>query len=141
MTFIRSMSSHRSNRARRGAAVVELAICLPMMVIFVVGTMETTGLIFLRHRLATAAFEAARTATAPSQTSEAGISAGEAVLASRGVTGGSVTISPTVTSATPTGTEIAATVVAPLAPNSYVRPFVLAGTVTDVTVTVTMIRQ
>ena len=109
--------------------------------ILTMGTIETTDLVFLRQRLVTAAFEAARTASAPGRTAAEGVTAGTANLTSRGIQDGSVTVAPVVTSATATGTEIAATVVAPFASNSCVRPFVLAGGVTDVTVTVRMVRQ
>jgi Flp pilus assembly protein TadG len=141
MTIIAHILPRRSDRARKGAAATELAICLPMIVILVLGTLETTELIYLRQRLVTAAFEAARTASAPAKTSAAGITAGTGVLTARGISGGGVTISPTVTAATASGTEIAVTVTAPFTPNSCVTPFVLAGTVTDVTVTVKMVRQ
>lgn len=133
--------SRRSHRARKGLAVVELAVCLPMLVILTMGTIETTDLIFLRQRLLTAAFEAARTASAPGRTSSEGIAAGEANLTSRGIQDGTVTISPAVSAATTPGTEIAVTVTAPFAPNSCVRPFVLRGSVSDVSVTIHLERQ
>lgn len=130
-----------ADRLRKGAAAVELAICLPMMVILTLGTLEATDLVFLRQRLVSAAFEAARTTTAPGATSAAGIAAGTTVLTQRGITGGSVTVSPTVTSKTATGTEVTATVVAPFPVNCYMSPFILGLTVDSVTATVTMIRQ
>ena len=120
---------------------MELAVCLPMIVVLTFGAIETTSLISLRQRLLTAAYEAARTTSGPAQTSSAGTTAGTNILTARGVTGGTVTISPDpVTAQTPTGTEIAATVTAPFTTNSCMRPFVLTG-VGNVTVTVTMTRQ
>jgi hypothetical protein len=103
--------------------------------------METTDLIFLRERLVTAAFEAARTATGPGQTSATGIAAGTAILTARGVADGTITIAPAVTSTTPTGTEVAVTATAPFTGNSCVKPFVLRGVVNSVSVTITMVRQ
>ena len=120
---------------------MELAVCLPLIMILVMGTIESTDLIFLRQRLVTAAFEAARTATAPGRTSEEGVAAGTANLQVRGIQGGSVTISPQVNSSTPTGTEVAVAVTAPFSPNTNVTPFVLRGVVTNVTVTIKMVRQ
>lgn len=120
---------------------MELAVCLPMLVILTFGAIETTSLISLRQRLLTAAYEAVRTTSGPSQTSSAGVTAGTSILTARGVQGGTVTISPDpVTAETATGTEIAATVTAPFTTNSWMRPLVLGG-VRDVTVTVTMVRQ
>lgn len=135
------MSLHRSNRNRKGSATVELAVCLPVIMILTFGAIEATSLISFRQRLLTAAYEAARTTSGPGQTSVAGITAGSNILTARGITGGAVTLSPgSVTAATPAGTEIAATVTAPFAANSWMRPFILNG-IDDVTVTVNMVRQ
>lgn len=120
---------------------MELAVAVPVMMIVALGTMETTDVIFLRERLVTAAFEAARTATGPGQTSAAGIAAGMAILTARGVNDGEITISPTVKSTTATGTEVAVTATAPFAGNSCIKPFVLRGFVTSVSVTIKMVRQ
>jgi len=139
--MVSAMTARCSHRLRQGAAAVELAVCLPVMVLLTLGTLEATDLVFLRQRLVTAAFEAARTATAPGQTSTAAIAAGTSTLTLRGVTDGSVTISPTVTTATATGTEVRATVTAPFPANCYMEPFLLGATVGNVTVSVTMIRQ
>jgi Flp pilus assembly protein TadG len=136
------MLSRHSTRNRKGTATVELAFSLPMIVLLVFGTIETTSLISFRQRLLTAAFEAARTTSAPLHTSTSGIAAGKAILDARGVNGATITVSPDpVTSKTPTGTEIAATVTAPFASNACMQPIILRGVVTDVTVTVRMIRQ
>lgn len=139
------MPPHRSNRIRKGIAAVEMAVCLPVLMIIAMGTLETTNLISLRQRLLTVAYEAARTATAPGHTSQDGVDAGDAVLTARAINGGSVTAKTAtgadVTATTATGTEVVATVVAPFSTNSYIKPFVLAGLVTDVTVKVTMVRQ
>jgi len=128
-------------RIRKGTATIELAVCLPLIVTLTLGAIETTSLISLRQKLLTSAYETARTASGPMQTSSAAITAGGNVLTARGVNGGVVTISPDpVTAATPTGTEIAATVTAPVATNLCMRPFVLNG-IADLAVTVRMVRQ
>jgi Flp pilus assembly protein TadG len=134
------MSLLRSNRHRQGAAVVELAVTLPVIAILTFGAIEATSLISFRQRLLTAAYEAARTACGPAETSTTGAAAGTSVLTARGINGGSVTISPTVTTATPTGTEITATATAPFASNTWMKPFILNG-IDNVAVTVTMTRQ
>lgn len=136
------MLFRKNPRGRRGTATIELAVCLPVMVLLTFGTIETTSLIALRQRLATAAYEAVRTASAPQQTSAAGIAAGTSILTARSISGATITISPNpVTSSTVTGTEISSTVVAPFASNTCMSPFLIGNFVTNVTVTVTMIRQ
>ena len=47
---------------RRGAAAAEMAICLPLMVMLVLGSIETCSMIYLRHSLTIASYEAARVA-------------------------------------------------------------------------------
>lgn len=45
---------------RRGAAMIELAVCLPLLVIATLGTIEACAMIYLKQTLAVAAFEGAR---------------------------------------------------------------------------------
>jgi Flp pilus assembly protein TadG len=47
---------------RRGAAVVELAVCLPVIILLVFGSIEAASFIFLKQSLSAAAYEAAREA-------------------------------------------------------------------------------
>jgi Flp pilus assembly protein TadG len=141
MTAIYPIARRPSVRARKGTAVAELAICLPMLMIFVLGTVEATDAVFLRHRLTTAAYEAARKATAPGQTAATAITAGTAILTSRSVHNGSVSVAPVVTANTTTGTDVSATARAPFSKNCCITPFVFAGWTGDVTVTVSMVRQ
>lgn len=47
-------------RRRDGSASVELALCLPLFVLVVIGTVETCSLIHLQETLKTASYEAAR---------------------------------------------------------------------------------
>jgi Flp pilus assembly protein TadG len=48
--------SRRPVKVRRGAALVELAICLPLLVFLIGATVEACDLIFLRNALATASY-------------------------------------------------------------------------------------
>ena len=51
----------RSKTRTRGAAIVELAVCLPVMVLMVFGTVEVASSIFLKQTLTSAAHEGALT--------------------------------------------------------------------------------
>jgi Flp pilus assembly protein TadG len=142
MVLVGCMSPRRFAAPRKGTAAVELAVCLPMLLIVVMGTLEATDLMFLRERLKTAAFEGARTATAPGQNAAAATAAATAVLTQRGIASGSVAITPAdVSQTTATGTQITVTVTAPMGSNSYMKPYLLGSVVTNASVSVTMIRQ
>ena len=55
-------SSIRKRRAkgRRGAATVEFAICLPVLVILTIGTLDVCSMLFLKESITLAAYEGAR---------------------------------------------------------------------------------
>jgi Flp pilus assembly protein TadG len=128
-------------RPRKGAAVVELAVCLPVMILLTFGSIELTNVIFLKQVLKTAAYEGARTATAPGKDGTAATTASNNVLTSRGISGGSVTVSPAVTTSTATGTNITVSVTAPIGSNTYMKQFLLGQVVTKISGSVTMTRQ
>lgn len=44
-------------RKRRGAAVVEFAVCLPVIIIIVFGAIEAASLLFLKQALIQSAYE------------------------------------------------------------------------------------
>ena len=140
MFWIQSLLGRQRRQSRGGTATVEMAICLPVMIVLLLGSIETTDLVFLKEVLKTAAYEGARKATAPGQTSAAGQTAALRLLTERGIASGTVTVSPTVTSSTTTGTSVCVTVTAPMGSNSILRPVVLQG-ISSVSAQVTMVRQ
>ncbi len=64
-------ADRRGGRKSRGAAAVELALCLPFLVTLSLGCMESCNLIYVRTRMNSAAYEAARTATRPTTAAQA----------------------------------------------------------------------
>ena len=57
----RCRANHRRDRlARRGTAAAEFALCLPLLVVLLMGAMETCNLLYLRTRMNSVAYEAAR---------------------------------------------------------------------------------
>ena len=134
------MRSRLRRKSRAGSATVEMAICLPLMIVLLLGSIETADLVFLKSVLKSSAYEGARRATAPGQTAAAAQTAATRLLTERGVTSGTVTVSPSVTASTATGTTVCVTVTAPLGSNSILNPVVLQG-ITSVSAQVTMVRQ
>jgi Flp pilus assembly protein TadG len=103
---------------RRGAATVELAICLPIIMLLVFGSIEAANAIHLKQTATIAAYEGAQAITSSGGTQADALLRANSILTQRNVSGGVVTISPTVTSATPKGTPITVTVTIPVDDNS-----------------------
>lgn len=79
---------------RAGAAAVELAVCLPMILILTLATLQACSMFYLRQTLSVAAYEGIRRAV-DYQTSTADVEAAcDRILTSRNVSGATVTISP-----------------------------------------------
>lgn len=70
---------------RRGAATVELAMCLPVLALLVFGSIETASFIFLKQTLQVAAYEGIREAIRNGADDGGAQSSARAILASRAV--------------------------------------------------------
>jgi Flp pilus assembly protein TadG len=142
MSYTQSSKRRRTGRSRSGAALIELAVCVPVLLILAIGTIETTDVIFLRQIAKTAAYEGVRSATAPGQTAATATNAANQSLQMRGITSALVSMTPTVTASTATGTEVTFTVKIPVGANScLMQPYVLQRAGAYVVESVTMIRQ
>lgn len=117
----------RARPNRRGAAVVELAITLPVFVLILVATIETTTMVFLQQSLEIGAYQGARIALIPSSTSGKVVTAVDQVLANRNVNSTSVSIVPSNYSTSPYGTKITVRVSAPCNANSPFSPWFYGG--------------
>ncbi len=104
----------------RGVAAAELAVCLPVVVLIVIATIEACSALFLKQSLTVAAYEGVRTALAERQVSGSVQNACDQVLADRNVRGATVTISPANIAALQAGDFIDVTVSAPCDSNSVV---------------------
>jgi Flp pilus assembly protein TadG len=138
---IKCMLPRRPDRIRNGLATVELAICLPILVVMVFGSIEATDAIFLKQRLTAVAYEGARSATTPGKTSAMATTAMNNIIAQFGISGCSVTITPTVTTTTPVGTQITVSISAPLSSNLCIAPFIIGKLLTNMTAKVVMVHQ
>ena len=93
--------------------MVETAVTLPLLAVLVLGAIEAANAIFIKQSLTIAAYEAGKLAGRPGSTSTQAINRGQQILDARGITGYSVTVSPTITTATARGTQIVVTVTCP----------------------------
>ena len=60
MFSINLLRRKRPRRARKAAATVEFAICIPVLITLTIGTMDLCSMIFLKESVTLAAYEGAR---------------------------------------------------------------------------------
>lgn len=84
----------KTKSRRRGIAATEFAVCLPIMLVLIVGTIEACSMIYLKQTLSVAAYEGIRASIKPSATTADVTAACNRILTDRNVQGGTVTITP-----------------------------------------------
>jgi Flp pilus assembly protein TadG len=104
----------------RGVAATELAVCLPIVVLLVVATIEACSMVFLKQSLSVAAYEGVRTAITSGATVAEVQSTCKQILSDRHVAGATITVSPVNIGAAAPGSYVDVTVSAPCAGNSVV---------------------
>jgi hypothetical protein len=79
---------------RRGVAAAEFAVCLPVLVLLVLATIEACTMIFLKQSLTVASYEGVRTALVSGATPQDVRTSCEQVLSDRNIQGAVVTLVP-----------------------------------------------
>lgn len=74
-----------SRQRRRGTALIEFAICMPVFFAITMGTIETCRMIYLRQSLMIAAYECARLGIVPEVTSDSVQDQCDVILLGRGI--------------------------------------------------------
>lgn len=115
-------ASARRNGPRRGAAVVEMAVCLPVMLLIGLGSIQAASMIFLRQAMVQSAYEAAKVAVQSNATVASARAAATRVAAGRRVNSVNVEFTPSDITRVPKGQPIRVIVSAPGNSNS-VLPF------------------
>lgn len=83
-----------NHSARRGVAAVELAVCLPLLLIVALVTIEVCGMLHMAQTLKIASFEAARVGVVPGADTENVEFQCESLLESRGVKAYTMSMTP-----------------------------------------------
>ncbi len=134
-----SAPSSQSRRAalRRAAAAAELAICLPLIVMLLLASIEATSMIFLDHSLTIASYEGTRAAINYDATNTTVLARCNQIIENRDVAEATVSINPANVANVPRGEQIAITVTAPCNANMIIPPWFYGGrTLTSTTVMV-----
>jgi Flp pilus assembly protein TadG len=119
MKFLR-LTSNKRRASRQGVAAAELAVCLPVIVLIVLATIEACTMVFLKQSLSIAAYEGARAALMQNATNATVQNAANQVLTQRRVNGGTITLRPGNLLAVVPGEYMTVTCSAPASRNSII---------------------
>lgn len=112
------LARKRQTGKRRGIAAVELAVCLPVLVVVSIAAIETCGMLYVSQSLKIASFEGARVGVVPDAEASNVEFQCSTLLDSRDVRGYTITLSPTDPSALSEGDFFRVTVEADYGQNS-----------------------
>ncbi len=135
----KSIFCRREKNERSGTATVEMAVCLPVIVLLVFGGVEAAHFIQLKQNLTICAYEAAKKATRDDASMQDAIDRFNEIALAKGITGASISFSPTFNTTTASGTEITVQVTAP-AESNYEMPVDFFQN-RNLSAEVTMVRQ
>ena len=113
---------------RRGAAAVEFAVVLPLLMFFTLGIIEYGRLVMVQQILSGASREGVRLAVADTATTSQVASQVNSYLASARVPNASVTVSPSPPSSAADGTPVTVTVSIPFSQVAWLPPLFNLGT-------------
>jgi len=139
----RSIGGRGGSRSacRTGTATVELALCLPVLVVLAFGMIETCNVMFVRTRMLSAAYEACRLATRPATSSAPVATAAQVttycntLLTQLHVNGATVTVSPNPLTSIVPQTLVTVSVTAPLSQNTATSIVLSSGMTISASVT------
>lgn len=121
------MSRRLTKRRRRGAALIEFAVTLPLLVLILFATIEACSMVYLQQSLKIAAYEGVRVALVPgSQTSNVQRAVNQ-TLTERRIRGSSISITPTNYAEADPGQYVRVTATAPAQGNSLVGAWFFGG--------------
>ena len=115
---IKRQNRNRSNR--KGAAVVEFAVCLPLLLLIMLGSIEAANMLFLRQALVQASYEGAKAAVKADSDNAAVTLVANQVADGRRLEGFTVETIPADVSTVPQGELIRVRTSAPVDSNSFI---------------------
>jgi Flp pilus assembly protein TadG len=110
--------NHRRRQSRQAAITVELALCLPLLVLLTFGSIQACNAINLKQALTCAAYEGTRIVGKPTGTRDDAEAAIQQILDARNITGATISWSPDLDFVDiPPGDLVTVTVRAPVSAN------------------------
>ena len=91
---MKRLTTKSRTRDRRGTAAVEFAVCLPMLLVILIGIIECCSMIYLKQSLSVAAYEGSRESVKAGSTTTAVRDACNRIITARGINGATVDITP-----------------------------------------------
>ena len=107
-------------RNRKGAAVVEFAVCLPLIMLIMLGSIEAANMLFLRQALVQASYEGAKAAVRLDSDNATVVEIANLVAAGRRIEGFTVETIPADVTSVPQGEFIRVRTSAPVNSNSFI---------------------
>ena len=115
---LKSSRLHSGRNCRKGLAVVELAVCLPVLVVILLATIETCVMLQLQQNLAITAYEGARIGIMPGSDASAVQLQCELLLDDRSIQGYTISMNPADPLSMEIGEDFTVTINADCAANS-----------------------
>lgn len=134
------VARNRKRGERRGAAVIELAACLPVLMVITLAFIDLTNLTYFRQTLKIAAYDAARTAAQPGATEEEITAAAQRLLDDRNIVGWEVDI-PDDYSEISRGEQIDLSISAPLTEVAFFTRMKFWETTDDLVVNLAIVKE
>lgn len=114
------MQQNRKREQRSGAAVVELAVCLPLLVLISLATIEACAMIYLKQSLKIAAYEGARVGIVPGADPTNVLAQSDLILVNRDIADYNVALAPADPGSLQPGDFFRVSVTAPCTTNSLI---------------------
>lgn len=120
-----NLRRNASRFERRGAVIVEFAICAPLFFLVVLALFEFSWLNVVRHTADNAAYEASRIAMVPGASAGEAIAEAQRIMGAVGTRGATVTVAPA--TILPETNEVTVRVVVPVDQNALLTPRFTGG--------------
>ena len=123
---------------RKGSATIEFAVCLPVIVVLVLGAIECASMIFVKQSLNVVAYEGVRTAIRPTSQNQDVTDRCDQVITERKLKAASFSLSPTNVADVERGQPVTVRATASTDANSVMNLKFFSG---DLTAEATMVKE